>query len=715
MSKRRRSERPGVRPTRAATARGHPAQPAAMEGSQRPARATERRALGFGAPQGWLLAAATAAGLLALAIYLLTLEPSLPTGDSGELISAAWILGVAHPPGYPVWTLLAHLFEALPFGSPAYDANLMSAVLDAATIVILFVLIAQLLRIHLGDVERRWIPIVAAALGALLVAFSSVFWAYSIVAEVFALNNLLAAALLALLLSWHRRPSETRLLWLAALLTGLALANQQTIVLLAPGLLLLLLSGMRRLRMEHADRPLGLRLRDFVAAPGLLLVGLIPYLYLPLAARGQPSLNWQDPQTLDRFIAVVTRASYGTFQLAAGDQRGSVLEQLQLFGQHLVAAYSPIGILLATVGAIWLWRRDRWESGALLLALLVSGPAFLAYANPLLDSPLSRGVVERFYILPGLSLAILAGIGAGATLAWLSPTRRLPRRVAPLALGLGAAAALALPLASGAGHFSTVDRSHDYVAIHYAEDLLEPLPHGALLITRGDHNYTSLIYAQTVEHMRPDVIALDVELLKTPSYVADARRRFPGLQIPFNAYDEGATNSLADLVRVNIDQRPVFYSGKMNETHWTDGFDEEYLGLVHRLVPKGTASDPYAALRASYRQVQLQFPDRTYPTTTWENLIGLAYSNAAFDVGFALQGEGPPEFDQVAEQMYRTAIRLDPERAVAYKNLGLLLADRGGDPKEIIALWERYLSLHPSDPQLDAIRGALNDLKKRVH
>src|SRR5712692_10174765 len=76
-----------------------------------------------------LLAAVT--GIAALAVYLCTLAPTVTPEDSGELIAAAYTLGVPHPPGYPLWCLLAQLFRLVPGPNPAFAINLMSAVLGA--------------------------------------------------------------------------------------------------------------------------------------------------------------------------------------------------------------------------------------------------------------------------------------------------------------------------------------------------------------------------------------------------------------------------------------------------------------------------------------------------------------------------------------------------------------------------------------------------------
>jgi len=76
-------------------------------------------------------------GLAVFAVYCATAAPGLTGGDSGELICAAAKLGVAHPPGYPLWTLLGHLFTCLPVGSAAWRLNLLSAMCAAGAAGIL--------------------------------------------------------------------------------------------------------------------------------------------------------------------------------------------------------------------------------------------------------------------------------------------------------------------------------------------------------------------------------------------------------------------------------------------------------------------------------------------------------------------------------------------------------------------------------------------------
>src|SRR5262249_21553189 len=172
-----------------------------------------------------------------------------------------------------------------------------------------------------------------------------------------------------------------------------------------------------------------------------------------------------------------------------------------------------------------------------------------------------------------------------------------------------AAALLAVPAASAVDHYGTDDQSGNHVAEQYADAVLASLAPDALLIMHGDVNYGTVSYAQVVEHRRPDVLALDAELLKGRSYVSDARRRHPRLVIPFRAYDGGQAVSLNRLVAASLPKRPVYYIGGKPEAQCGRPFFQLHEGLVWRLVPKGTATDRYAAIRRIPRFFeQLHYP-----------------------------------------------------------------------------------------------------------
>ncbi len=134
MSKRKRSrQHRSTVPVQPAPGRSAvAARPVAAAKLARPGRPASSPAPRAGIPfDRRSLAGAGVVGLIAFVVYALTVERTVPTGDGGELIAAAYVLGVAHPPGYPLYTLLGHLATMLPGGSPALRMNLMSGLLDA--------------------------------------------------------------------------------------------------------------------------------------------------------------------------------------------------------------------------------------------------------------------------------------------------------------------------------------------------------------------------------------------------------------------------------------------------------------------------------------------------------------------------------------------------------------------------------------------------------
>ncbi|HSJ59514.1 MAG TPA: DUF2723 domain-containing protein, partial [Anaerolineae bacterium] len=141
--------------------------------------------------------AATGLFIAALALYLSTLAPTVAAlyDDSLEFPLVAHRLAIAHPTGYPFYTLLAALLARGPWANPAWGVNLLSAVAAALSVALVY-LVARALTV------RR----LAALLGAVALAASPVFWSQAVIAEVYTLNLALVAALLWLILLWARRP-----------------------------------------------------------------------------------------------------------------------------------------------------------------------------------------------------------------------------------------------------------------------------------------------------------------------------------------------------------------------------------------------------------------------------------------------------------------------------------------------------------------------------
>ena len=238
------------------------------------------------------------AGLL----YFFTAARDIVFGDTPELIIAAALLGVAHPPGYPLLTMLGHLFSLLPLGPIPFRVNLLASVCDALTVGVVFLTALRLSRSRL-----------AAAMAALVLALNSLFWSWSLVAEVFPLNNLLASLMIYLLVVWHEQPERSGALITTFFLGGLALTNHQTIVLLGPAFCFLLWQR----RSVLWKKP-----QIFALCIVVFLLGLVPYAYVPWAAAHQPLYSWGSVSSLKDLLALITRQSYGGRHLVDATYRG---------------------------------------------------------------------------------------------------------------------------------------------------------------------------------------------------------------------------------------------------------------------------------------------------------------------------------------------------------------------------------------------------------
>ncbi len=200
----------------------------------------------------WVVLAAS------FAVYFYTLAPTLTLEDSGELAVASDYLGVPHPPGYPIWTLVTWFFQWVfhwvtyhGHPNPAWSVGLSSAVAGAGACALLALMIsrsgADLLRSvpalteTIGFQTENLLCLVAGISGGLLLAFSPVLWSQSVIVEVYSLNALFQMGVLLLIYMWMCRPKNDTLLFLAAFLFGLGLTNHQTLLFLALALVVAVL------------------------------------------------------------------------------------------------------------------------------------------------------------------------------------------------------------------------------------------------------------------------------------------------------------------------------------------------------------------------------------------------------------------------------------------------------------------------------------------
>jgi tetratricopeptide (TPR) repeat protein len=190
---------------------------------------------------GWAL------GAFALIMYLMTTAPVVAFWDNGEFIAVGYTLGVGHPPGSPVYTLISRLFSILPFPNVAQAVNFLSILAASLSLSFLYLGIAKMARRWEGPVKsfQDGLPTYVAGVSAcIFAAFSFSFWENALEAEVYATNMLVMTSSLWLIMRWseeREEPRDSRYLYLLMYLLALGIGIHMGCLLWAPGILLFMI------------------------------------------------------------------------------------------------------------------------------------------------------------------------------------------------------------------------------------------------------------------------------------------------------------------------------------------------------------------------------------------------------------------------------------------------------------------------------------------
>ncbi len=433
----------------------------------------------------WLLFAITAL------VYALTMCRTIYTGDDGDFELAMATLGVCHPTGYPLFTLLGRAFLlglAPLIDEPALRINLMTALFGAGAVAVFYRLVASVLPSR-----------VVAASVSLLLAFAPTLWQQSLSCEVYTLTALLLCTVLWLSVRLERGEDTLKPL---VLIYGLSLTNNLMMALFLPGFLVL------------AWRRVGFR--KLVTHLPLFVLPLLLYAYVPLATKLSSSpLAWGDPQTWSRFLEHVNGAQYRssmfTQPLMTWHLRlWSYLHDFlwKEFGGHFLVFVFP--------GLLALWRRQR---AFLALTVWVFGVDIIYATNYRISD------IYVYYIPSYLCVAVWIGGGLFEGGEWLRCTR--PQLTRPMVLLL-----LLTPLVQMTTHLEATDKSSNFLEADFGNNILASAPKDAVVLTTNNTVFT-LWYLKWIKKLRPDVVVLNVDLLEGSLddqqgwYLAHVRRQWP--------------------------------------------------------------------------------------------------------------------------------------------------------------------------------------------
>ena len=441
------------------------------------------------------------------ALYWFLRCPTFGGGDSPQHVLSAVTWGVSWPPGYPLYVMLGRFMAALP-GSAMANVDGLSGLLHAGAAAVFFLLLRRL------NVAR-----VPALLATALLALSPLYWYYSEIAEVRALNDLLALLAAYWAVVWSQEKKRSALYAFAAAL-GFGIGHHPTFVLLIPALGYWIWAERSFPNAKRAMRAAGI----FAACLAL------PYLILGLRVMiSAPAYNLTGVETFGDVWDLFFRKNLGGplrmvagqgFLPAAGIDFGAFTDQLGWLFASLGSNLTGFGAGLAALGAVFTFRANRralvfflaWFAACALFFVFVSSQQ-LHLHNP----DFMRAVVARFYLLPEIAIFALAGFGAHSIL------ERVPRWCGFAAL----AAAIALPLA-----LRRIDLRHGNFTMDYAREIIRGTGPSDMLVVDTDGPNFALLYLDAVEHALGDRALLIPSLFTYPPYRQWLAKRYPTLLVP---------------------------------------------------------------------------------------------------------------------------------------------------------------------------------------
>ncbi|MFC2061259.1 protein O-mannosyl-transferase family [Elusimicrobiota bacterium] len=434
--------------------------------------------------------------IICLVLYFITACTTVPPyRDSGELITAAHTLGVAHSPGYPFYMVSGKFFITLGglIGfSPAWSLNLFSSLAGAIAVFLLVLFIYE------SGADNP----AAAAFGGLLAGFSYIIWYLSVVSEMYSLNLMLVALLLYLAIN--------KKFILFSFIAGLTMGNHLTaLFVIAPIIAYFLIEGgLKKIRWDK-----------FVF---YFAVGMSVYLYLPIRAMAQPLINWGEPSSLSSLMKVLSRASYGhTLDLISREVtlKQVFLPQLKIFGSALLRDITLPGLLLVVLGFTWGIKSPCEKNRSLLLLaiFMLTGPYFL-YLAKMPTNPHAIAIVEVGYILPVAVLSVFAGWGLFMVMG------QFKRKV--YKYGIFIIAALILGY-SAVKTYPRVNKKRNFFADDYALNILNTVEKDSIVIMRRDHTMFALWYKRDIEGIRKDVKVISKGLISAQWYRNKLRKDYP--------------------------------------------------------------------------------------------------------------------------------------------------------------------------------------------
>ncbi len=535
-----------------------------------------------------------------MTLYLVSMCPTVNFIDSGELATDTYTLGICHPTGYPLFTLIGWIFSHLPLGfRVVYKLNIMAAFFCSLGLFVFFRFLVFLLNgfifkdrkqrsaseesITSLELVQVFIP---AVFGSLIFGFSETYWSQALAIEVYSLHVFFLSTVLyfftkAIHIQFYSdndAHADRHPLWYwygFAFALGLAFTNHMTTILLAPACLFFYFYHYRFHRSGW------IRILQ-MALPFLL--GLSLYLYLPLRAAEHPLMNWGNPVNFDRFWTHFTGKVYRVWLFSSTEAAG---KQFKYFIDTLPSEFAYFPYIFTVIGT---WNLFKARKPLFMFTVILFAGCVLYSINYDIHD------IDSYFLLAYLTIAIWSALGVAYFLTGLKnpSTSRL--------VGVLLVCSSALLIVA---HYTDVNENKTLVVEDYTKDMFKSIESNGIVISyQWDYFVSAAYYFQLVENVRPDIVVIDKELMRRSWYYNQLERRYPWLiaqsrkeidallaelykfehDLPYNGnvIERHYTAVLRSFIEKNYGTRPVYVTAEL-EPQYTSGFTRVPSGLAFRL------------------------------------------------------------------------------------------------------------------------------------
>jgi hypothetical protein len=542
-------------------------------------------------------------------VYVITLSRTLTYVDNGELTAVCVTLGIAHPTGYPLFTLLGHLWSLLPLPfSKVILMNLFVATLTAISASILFLTIQLLLgniefskkqilsnkknkEIHIikskFDLQNYQINAIAFVI-ALTYAFADTVWQQATSLEVYSLELLLVNLIFYFTIKAYFTKSQFKSFLILAFVFGLALTNHLTTVLLLPAILYLFFLNSNDKLSFNTEQSKKLLI--------LILFAIVPlslYLYLPIRSAMLPPVNWGwVHRSFSKFLYHLSGKQYQVWMFSSPQV---IIKNLKVYMSLLPYEYAFIGIIFIVIGLIKAWRARGifW-----VLVLMILGNVFYSLNYSIYD-------IDSYFLPSFIAFFIFMAIGT----ALLVKSKPISFNFIALFFILNLAI-----------NFSANDQSNDKLVEEYTKNVLSSIDKNGIVISaQWDYFVSPFLFEQIVENKRPDIIILEKELLRRtwyplqfnlqhPEIYKESKDAFTDYEEILERFESGLPYNpdeiqmkyyglINDIIQKNIDKRPIYITHDVlrTELDFFKNFNIIPKGFALQIFTKDTVLSPNLA------------------------------------------------------------------------------------------------------------------------